>query len=138
LLGGSADRRPTDEIFARTYWEGETPSSRGASGTELCQMRLEDGNDSNLPGGISILIMKRIIGLFALAFLAACETTTITPTASMKPALADRLAVLNTAEPMPPAEGPEDVAPGPARDPTRNPGLVPSPLLRYSAASMTP
>jgi len=39
---------------------------------------------------------------------------------------------------MPPAEGPEDVAPGPARDPTRNPGLVPSPLLRYSAASMTP
>ena len=138
MLGGSAERRPTDEIFARTYWEGETPSSRGASGTELCQMRLEDGNDSNLPGGISILIMKRIIGLFALAFLAACETTTITPTASMKPALADRLAVLNTDEPMPPAEGPEDVAPGPARDPTRNPGLVPSPLLRYSAASMTP
>ncbi len=39
---------------------------------------------------------------------------------------------------MPPAEGPEDVVPGPARDPTRNPGLVPSPLLRYSAASMTP
>jgi len=108
------------------------------SGTKPCQMRLEDGNDSNLPGGISILIMKRIIGLFALAFLAACETTTITPTASMKPALADRLAVLNTDEPMPPAEGPEDVAPGPARDPTRNPGLVPSPLLRYSAASMTP
>jgi hypothetical protein len=101
-------------------------------------MRLEDGNDSNLPGGISILIMKLILGLFGLAFLAACETTTITPTASMKPALAERLTVLNTDEPMPPAEGPEDVAPGPARDPTRNPGLVPSPLLRYSAASMTP
>jgi len=80
------------------------------------------------------LIVKRIIGLFVLAFLAACETATITPTASMKPALADRLTVLNTDEPMPPAEGPEDVAPGPAR----NPGLVPSPLLRYSAASMTP
>jgi hypothetical protein len=138
LLGGSAERRPIDEIFARTYWEGETPSSRGASGTELCQMRLEDGNDSNLPGGISILIMKRIIGLFALAFLAACETTTITPTASTKPALAERLTVLNTDEPMPPAEGPEDVSPDPARDPTHNPGLVPSPLLRYSAASMTP
>jgi len=90
------------------------------------------------PGGISILIMKLIVGLFGLAFLAACETTTITPTATMKPALADRLAVLNTDEPMPPAEGPEDVAPGPARDPTHNPGLVPSPLLRYSAASMTP
>ena len=101
-------------------------------------MRLEDGNDSNLPGGISFFIMKLIIGLLGLAFLAACETATITPTASMKPALADRLAVLNTDEPMPPAEGPEDVAPGSARDPTRNPGLVPSPLLRYSAASMTP
>ena len=138
MLGGSGEGRPTDEIFARTYWEGETPSSRGANATKPCQMRLEDANDSNLRGGISILIMKRIIGLFALAFLAACETTTITPTASMNPALAERLAVLNTDEPMPPAEGPEDVAPGPARDPTRNPGLVPSPLLRYSAASMTP
>jgi hypothetical protein len=56
----------------------------------------------------------------------------------MKPALAERLAVLNTDEPAPPAEGPEDVAPGPAQDPNRNPGLIPSPLLRYSAASMTP
>jgi hypothetical protein len=101
-------------------------------------MRLEDGNHSDLPDGISILMIKLIIGLFGLAFLAFCETTTIAPTASMKPALADRLAVLNTDEPMPPAEGPEDVAPGPARDPTRNPGLVLSPLLRYSAASMTP
>jgi hypothetical protein len=91
------------------------------------------------PSGVSILIMKLIIGLFALGLLAACETTApITPTATMKPGLAERLAVLNTDEPMPPAEGPEDVAPGPARDPTRNPGLVPSPLLRYSAASMTP
>ena len=90
------------------------------------------------PGGTSILIMKLIVGWFGLAFLAACETTTITPTATMKPALADRLAVLNTDEPMPPAEGPEDVVPGPARDPTHNPGLVPSPLLRDSAASMTP
>ncbi len=91
------------------------------------------------PSGVSILIMKLIIGLFALGLLAACETTApITPTATMKPGLAERLAVLNTDEPTPPAEGPEDVAPGPARDPTRNPGLVPSPLLRYSAASMTP
>jgi hypothetical protein len=91
-----------------------------------------------LPGG-SLFVMKLIIGLFGLALLTACETTApITPTATMKPALADRLAVLNTDEPMPPAEGPEDVAPGRAQDPTRNPGLVPSPLLRYSAASMTP
>lgn len=82
--------------------------------------------------------MKLILVLLPLTFLAACATTTITPTAKMKPALAERLAVLNTDEPMPPAEGPEDVAPGPAQDPSRNPGLVPSPLLRYSAASMTP
>jgi hypothetical protein len=70
-------------------------------------------------------------------FLAARETRTITPTAKTKPALAERLAVLNTDEPMPPAEGPEDVALGPAQDPTHNPGLVPSLLLRYSAASRT-
>ena len=82
--------------------------------------------------------MKPTTALFVFAFLAACETTTITPTAKMKPALAERLAALNTEEPMPPAEGPEDVAPGSAQDPTRNPGLVPSPLLRYSAASGTP
>ena len=109
--------------------------------------KLALGQDLARRGGTVVMIatcwrfesvMKLIIGLFALAFFAACETTTITPTASMKPALAERLAVLNTDEPMPPAEGPEDVAPGPARDPTRNPGLVPSPLLRYSAASMTP
>jgi hypothetical protein len=56
----------------------------------------------------------------------------------MKPALTERLAVLNTDEPMLPAEGPEDVALGATRDPARNPGRVPSPLLRYSAASMTP
>jgi hypothetical protein len=92
-------------------------------------MRLEDGNDSNLPGGISILIMKRIIGLFALAFLAACETTTVTPTASMKPALADRLAVLNTDEPMPPAEGPEDVAPGRRSGPHSQPRPRPFPTF---------
>jgi len=88
---------------------------------------------------VCVPFMKFIFGLLAIAFLAACETTApITPTATMKPALAERLAALNTEEPVPPAEGPEDVAPGQARDPTRNPGLVPSPLLRYSAASMTP
>ena len=79
-----------------------------------------------------------VVVVLAVGFLAACETTTIAPTAKMKPALAERLAALNTEEPMPPAEGPEDVARGPGQDPTRNPGLVPSPLLRYSAASGTP
>jgi hypothetical protein len=85
-----------------------------------------------------VFAMKPKIAWFVFAFLTACQTTTITPSAKTKPALAERLAALNTEEPMPPAEGPEDVAPGPAQDPTRNPGLVPSPLLRYSAASATP
>jgi len=106
-------------------------------GAKPCQMRSLDDNGDSRPD-VWLSIMKLIIGSFALAFLAACETTTITPTATMKPALAERLAVLNTDEPMLPAEGPEDVAPGQAQDPNRNPGLVPSPLLRYSAASMTP
>jgi hypothetical protein len=106
-------------------------------GAKPCQIRSQDDNDGKARD-VWLFIMKLIIGLFAFALLAACETTPITPTATMKPALAERLAVLNTDEPMPPAEGPEDVAPGRAQDPTRNPGLVPSPLLRYSAASMTP
>lgn len=61
--------------------------------------------------------MKPTIALFVFAFLTACQSTTIAPTAKMKPALAERLAVLNTDEPMPPAEGPEDVAPVRAQDP---------------------
>jgi hypothetical protein len=69
--------------------------------------------------------------------LSSCQTA-VTPNAKMKPALAERLAALNTEEPMPPAESREDVTPGPAQDPIRNPGLVPSPLSRYSAVSMTP
>jgi hypothetical protein len=41
-------------------------------------------------------------------------------------------------EPAPPAAGPEDVpAEGPS-DPDHNPGLLPSPLLRYWASSRTP
>src|SRR5947207_6479740 len=93
---------------------------------------------ATLPGG-SLFVMKLIIGLFALALLAACETTApITPTATMKPALSERLAVLNTDEPMPPAKGTVDVAPGRTQDPTRSPGLVPATLLRISAAAMTP
>jgi hypothetical protein len=98
-------------------------------------------NDDQLimiPMAQRLHVTTSTVVVLAVGFLAACQTTTITPTAKMKPALAERLAALNTEEPMPPAEGPEDVAPGPAQDPTRNPGLVPSPLLRYSAASATP
>jgi hypothetical protein len=70
------------------------------------------------------------MGLLAIAFLAACETTTpITPTATMKPALAERLAVITTDEPMPPAEGPEDVAPGPSSGSNAQPRPCPFPAF---------
>ena len=43
----------------------------------------------------------------------------------------------NAEEPAPPAEGPDDIPAVPV-DVRRNPGLVPTPLLRDSAASSTP
>ena len=39
-----------------------------------------------------------------------------------------------TIEPAPPAEGPEDVPATGTVDPNRNPGLLPTPLLRGNAA----
>ncbi|HSV62368.1 MAG TPA: hypothetical protein VLH83_03410 [Chthoniobacterales bacterium] len=44
-----------------------------------------------------------------------------------------RLASTDTTEPAPPAEGPEEVGAGP-NDPIKNPAVVPSPLLRNTAA----
>lgn len=45
---------------------------------------------------------------------------------------------MTAGEPAPPAQGPEDVPADAPNDVHRNPTLIPSPLLRYSAASMTP
>ena len=102
-------------------------------------------------------MIKKIAGSLLLAALcASCTTTTSTTTAASKQTLADRVlakriatnspALPNAtnaaaAEPAPPAEGPDDVAASAdpaASDPMRNPGLVPTPALRYSAASSTP
>ena len=79
--------------------------------------------------------------LLALSLLPACTTTNAT--ADRQPAarqtMTDRLlaqqgGVGSAAEPAPPAEGPEDIpAEGPV-DPNRNPGLLPTPLLRTNAA----
>jgi hypothetical protein len=90
------------------------------------------------------MILKLVTPVFALALLSACQTTT---TAQHQTLEQRRLvqaqqnhatyAANTDVEPPPPAEGPED-APENARDPNRNPALVPSPLLRYSAASRTP
>ena len=81
--------------------------------------------------------------LFSLALLPACSTTSTTRVAerqSLEQRLMNKYASVDMtgAEPAPPAEGPEDIpAEGPV-DLARNPKLVPSPLLRLSAASSTP
>lgn len=79
--------------------------------------------------------------LLAVSLLGACQTTQSTASATRRPTLQQRMLAQNSAnpntvqEPAPPAEGPEDVpAEGPI-DPNRNPGLLPTPLLRGNAAS---
>jgi hypothetical protein len=82
--------------------------------------------------------------LLGLALLPACSTTqtataqhqTLEQRLTSKYAAADASTVAG--EPAPPAEGPEDIPAEGPQDPERNPKLVPTPLLRYSAASRTP
>ena len=89
------------------------------------------------------MITKIATCLLALSVFTACETTK--PTADTRPArtrstlqertLAQRSADPNAiTEPAPPAEGPEDVPAAGTIDPNRNPGLLPTPLLRSNAA----
>jgi hypothetical protein len=85
------------------------------------------------------MITKIVSCLLALAFCTACQSTQ--STASNRQSLQQRMLAQNSTnpysadEPMPPAEGPEDIpAEGPL-DVTRNPALVPSPLLRVNAAA---
>ena len=80
--------------------------------------------------------------LLSLALLPACSTTQMT---ANHETLEQRLTAKYAAapetvgeEPPPPAEGPEDVPADAPQDINRNPSLVPSPLLRVSAASSTP
>lgn len=88
-------------------------------------------------------MIKAITPVFALALLSACQSTDLAHRQTLEQrALAQRqnhaaYAANSDVEPPPPAEGPQD-APEDARDPNQNPALVPSPLLRYSAASRTP
>ena len=77
--------------------------------------------------------------LLTVAFFTACSST---QTASKRTTLREMYASDTNAssyaysadEPAPPAEGLEDVPAEGPRDPARNPALVPSPLLRGSAA----
>jgi hypothetical protein len=89
-------------------------------------------------------MIKFATASFALALLSACQTTEFAQRQTLEQrTLAQRqqnhatYAANTDIEPPPPAEGPQD-APESARDPNRNPALVPSPLLRNSAASDTP
>ena len=84
------------------------------------------------------MIIKIATCLIALSCFTACSTTQST---AGRQTLADRMVAQNSTnpnaigEPMPPAEGPEDIpAEGPV-DPNRNPGLLPTPLLRANAAA---
>ena len=89
------------------------------------------------------MILKIATCLLAAALCTACTTTqTASTNGGGRQTLEQRLLAQSTPtnpysadEPMPPAEGPEDIpAEGPV-DPIRNPALLPSPLLRMSAAS---
>ncbi|HEV2803872.1 MAG TPA: hypothetical protein VGW57_02965 [Chthoniobacterales bacterium] len=82
------------------------------------------------------MITKIAASLLTIAFCTACSST---QTASKRTTLREMYAnnsnatSYDTTEPAAPAEGPEAVGEGPI-DPIRNPGLVPSPLLRTNAA----
>ena len=77
------------------------------------------------------MIAKLTLCLLAAATLASCQTTSTVQRDTLAERRATELAAV-TGEPAPPAEGPDEIA---EDDPQRNPGLVPSPLLRNSAAS---
>jgi len=80
------------------------------------------------------MITKITAALLAVTLLASCSTTTTTAKrTTLRETNASRLASTDTTDPAPPAEGPEEVGAGP-NDPVNNPALVPSPLLRTSAA----
>jgi hypothetical protein len=80
--------------------------------------------------------------LLSLALLSACTTTSQTTAEhqTLEQRLMAKYASADTSmeEPAPPAEGPEDIPAEGPNDPERNPALVPTPLLRYWAASHTP
>lgn len=86
------------------------------------------------------MLTKIAACLLTVALLGACTTTTTTTSAKretlreMEARYASSNDVNSLNEPPPPAEGPEDVpAEGPA-ELQRNPGIVPTPLLRQNAA----
>jgi hypothetical protein len=82
------------------------------------------------------MITKIAACLLAITLLASCQSTTTTAKrTTLREMNSTRMASTDTTDPAPPAEGPEDaIGEGPLADPARNPSLVPSPLLRSTAA----
>ena len=85
------------------------------------------------------MITKIAASLLAVSLLASCTTTTTTAKrTTLREMNNARLAAADTTidpnDPPSPAEGPEDLSAEEPQDPIRNPALVPSPLLRMSAA----
>lgn len=80
------------------------------------------------------MMIKIAACLLALGFLAACESTkTTTKRETLREMTARYASNSSQNEPAPPAEGPEDVPASRDLDPTQNPALVPTPLLRANA-----
>ncbi|MEP6821973.1 MAG: hypothetical protein ABI946_06445 [Chthoniobacterales bacterium] len=81
------------------------------------------------------MMIKIATCLLALSLFSACQSSQST---ADRQRLSQRVAAntgTSIGERPPPAEGPEDVpAEGPV-DPNRNPGLLPTPLLRGNAAA---
>lgn len=89
------------------------------------------------------MITKLATCLLALSVFTACQTTQSTA-GSGRQTLQQRMVAQNNGpitspnavtDPAPPAEGPEDVPGEGPVDPNRNPGLLPTPLLRTNAAA---
>ncbi len=79
------------------------------------------------------MMIKIATCLLALSLFTACQSSQST---ASRRTLSQRVAAnTSVGERPPPAEGPEDIpAEGPV-DPNRNPGLLPTPLLRGNAAA---
>jgi hypothetical protein len=85
------------------------------------------------------MIIKIASCFLAVGLLSSCASTQVTKTGTLEERMKQQSAnAYVVAEPAPPAEGPEDVPAEASSDVNRNPALVPSPLLRASAASGSP
>ena len=81
------------------------------------------------------MIIKIASCLLAAALFASCANTQVAKIGTLEDRTRQQSMAYATAQPPPPAEGPEDVPADAPSDVIHNPALLPSPLLRKSAAS---